>query len=206
MEILRFEESETPAPKRKRASKGWVALGLAASLMGVSTAFASSTININGNNLTPLGQGVSTAIACDNSITVTPDAGLDLPVEDTNTVLEELKPTFTLAGIRVADINNLAADPETGSGCLGLDFKIQVFKNQEIEAGDFRAVALSCSQLGLSGYDFVDGASNSQCVESENAIYFKVQDPTAYVHVLSSADFDYITLVSTSNHNYSHLA
>ena len=68
MEILRFDEPDAPTPKRKRPSKAWLALSLVAALMGVGTAFASSTININTNNLTPLGQGVSTATTCDSQI------------------------------------------------------------------------------------------------------------------------------------------
>ena len=195
MEILRFEESETPAPKRKRASKGWVALGLVASLMGVSTAFASSTININGNNLTPLGQGVSTATACDNSITITPNAGLTLPTEDTNTVLEELKPSFTLAGITISGIDYSVPNPETGAGCLGVDFKIQVFKNQPTGEDQFQAVALTCSQLNLVNVD----STISEC--TGDAIYFRDANASHVITLSSTSDFDYITLVST-HHEY----
>ena len=68
MEILRFEDTESPAPKRKHRSKGLVALGLVAALMGIGTAFASSTITVNGNNQVNLGQGVVTVSGCDSNI------------------------------------------------------------------------------------------------------------------------------------------
>ena len=68
MEILRFEDTESPAPKRKHRSKGLVALGLVAALMGIGTAFASSTITVNGTNQVNLGQGVVTVSGCDTNI------------------------------------------------------------------------------------------------------------------------------------------
>ena len=73
MEILRFDEPDAPTPKRKRPSKAWLALSLVAALMGVGTAFASSTINLNKIDL---GQGVTSLVACDNSIGVVPNTGL----------------------------------------------------------------------------------------------------------------------------------
>ena len=68
MEILRFEDTESPAPKRKHRSKGLVALGLVAALMGIGTAFASSTITVNVDNKVNLGQGVVTVSGCDSNI------------------------------------------------------------------------------------------------------------------------------------------
>ena len=68
MEILRFEEAATSAPKRKKSSKGYVALGLVATVFGLGSAFASSTIAINGTNEVNLGQGVVTVSGCDSNI------------------------------------------------------------------------------------------------------------------------------------------
>jgi hypothetical protein len=68
MEILRFEDTESPAPKRKHRSKGLIALGFVAALMGIGTAFASSTITVNGTNQVNLGQGVVTVSGCDTNI------------------------------------------------------------------------------------------------------------------------------------------
>lgn len=76
MEILRFEDTESPAPKRKHRSKGLVALGLVAALMGIGTAFASSTITVNGTNQVNLGQGVVTVSGCDSNIGFKPETKL----------------------------------------------------------------------------------------------------------------------------------
>jgi hypothetical protein len=68
MEILRFEEAGSPTLLRKRSSKGLIAIGLVATLFGISSAFASSTITINGTNQVSLGQGVVTVSGCDTNI------------------------------------------------------------------------------------------------------------------------------------------
>jgi len=68
MEILRFEQAPAEAPKRKKSSRSFLALGLVATLFGVSTAFASSTIAINNGADVQLGQGVVTVKGCDTNI------------------------------------------------------------------------------------------------------------------------------------------
>ena len=68
MEILRFEEAATTAPKRNKSSKGFLTLGLVATLFGIGSAFASSTITINATNAVDLGQGVVTVSGCDTNI------------------------------------------------------------------------------------------------------------------------------------------
>ena len=83
MEILRFEESDAPAPKKKRPSKGLLALGLVAALMGIGTAFASSTITLNKDNITPLGAGVTAVTTCDQEIGMVPQTDLVFDSEET---------------------------------------------------------------------------------------------------------------------------
>ena len=68
MEILRFEDQGPSAPHRKKSSRGFLIVGLIATLFGISSAFASSTITINGTNAVNLGQGVVTVSGCDSSI------------------------------------------------------------------------------------------------------------------------------------------
>jgi len=197
MEILRFDEPDAPTPKRKRPSKAWLALSLVAALMGVGTAFASSTININGNNLTPLGQGVSTATTCDSRIDVTPTAGLNTPIEDSSTALSDLKPSFYLSSIVVSGINNATPDPETGAGCLGVDFKVQVWKNKPTgEEGNVTATALDCTELGGASISIDGTGSNWKC--DGNAIFFRDALTSHTINLNASSDFDYITMVSTA--------
>jgi len=227
MEILRFDESDVPAPKRKRASKGWLALGLVATLMGVGTAFASSTININGNNLTPLGQGVSTATTCDDQVDVTPNAALILPTpspspsEDNLSQEETLDnaPTFRLGSITVSGVNANPTSPTTGIGCGGTDFKIEIYKNRKQgETETFKAERLTCTELGLSAYPKVtDGVGETDpeleftaCDSTsgnDGSIYFRVESaiadkdkPNSIFKIIlnASTEFDYVTLVSTN--------
>jgi hypothetical protein len=193
---------------------------MVAALMGVGTAFASSTININTNNLTPLGQGVATATTCDNTISVTPDAALALPTptpsasEDNLTQEETVSnaPTFKLGSITIGNVDARSINEETGVGCAGADFKVQVYKNRSTDGGaTFKAVQLSCSDLGATGdqwaiYDI--GGSNAamahQTCDGDGSIIFRVASTNIDITnakfeiVLNgSTDFDYITLVST---------
>jgi len=138
MEILRFDESETPVPKRKRASKGWVALGLVATLMGVSTAFASSTVKINDNNTASLGQGVVQVVTCDNQVNVNPVA--------LSVIADNETPTFRTKSIEISGIDQ---------ACNGNDFGIQVYEkyvglrpDEQDDREDTKLVP--CSYLGVS--------------------------------------------------------
>ena len=153
MEILRFDESDAPAPKRKSASKGWLALGLVATLMGVGTAFASSTININSNNIASLGQGVSVVTGCDDNITVSPVTGIDISGE---------KPSFNLSSIQVGGIdlrNRITTEgSDFGKGCAGQALKIQVFQMIDDSEDPSKPKPISCSSLvDDSNFDTADG-------------------------------------------------
>lgn len=225
MEILRFEEAPSGAPKRKKSSRSFLALGLVATLFGVSTAFASSTIQINGPaNLVALGQGVATVSGCDSDITVTPN-------KDANgfQLNDDAAPQFVLKNIVLdnVDTNPEGYDPlNPGQGCYTKDLQVQVFRKVP---GD-PAIQLTCTQLGAADFDLVNitddtnyptpGAkdpikhlNDSKCVEG--SIYFRVwskaataqpvNSPTAaYTINLSdgTANFDYITIVSTQNIAY----
>ena len=70
MEILRFEDAEKSAPNRKKSARGMFIVGLVATLFGVGTAFASTTITINSDEPIDVGQGVSAVSACDDNIKI----------------------------------------------------------------------------------------------------------------------------------------
>jgi hypothetical protein len=225
MEILRFEQAPSDAPKRKKSSRSFLALGLVATLFGVSTAFASSTIQINGTaNLVALGQGVATVSGCDTDITVTPNKD-----ENGFQLLDDTAPKFVLKNIV---LDNVDTNPEgydadnPGQGCYTKDLQVQVFRKVP---GD-PALQLTCTQLGAAAFDLVNitddraypdpGAkdsakhlNDSKCVDG--SIYFRVwskagtaqpvdSKTAAYTINLSdgTADFDYITIVSTQNIDY----
>jgi hypothetical protein len=215
MEILRFEEAPTSAPKRKKSSRGFIALGFVATLFGVSTAFASSTIQINSDRPIALGQGVSAVLGCDSEIMITPDAGLTTatatpsPGPSPDPIVAPA-PTFNLSKIVVGDIDTVATN-NAGEGCGGVDFKIQVFHTENLAEGAKKQTAYTCDELGSSYLEGSFGDLTSlECLSS--AIYFRVATEnlgtstnlspgSVTLTLLGNSDIDYITLVST-NHAY----
>lgn len=119
MEILRFEDSTSPAPKHKKSSKGYITLGFVAAVFGIGSAFASNTIAINDNAPIALGQGVTLVTACDDAISVVPIT--ELIVEDPG------GPTFYMTELQISGINSASKSPTTGVGCGGVTFDVQIY-------------------------------------------------------------------------------
>jgi hypothetical protein len=151
MQILRFEDAPEVAPKRKKSSAGWIGLGLVAALFGVSTAFASSSITINGDAPVALGQGVSAVTACDESIKISPSTGMKV-VGST--------PTFFLTSLSISEVDRVATNATTGLGCGGKTFDIQLFHG----TGGGTA-AYTCAELKHSSdseyVTYLDGTSKT---------------------------------------------
>lgn len=141
MEILRFEEASSTAPKRKKSSKGYLTVGFVAALFGISTAFASSTIAINGSTPIALGQGVSAVTACDPSITIIPSTSMTVDAE---------VPTFHLSTLQISGVDGATTNATTGLGCGGKTFDLQIFKT----ATDGSTSAYTCGDLNTTA----DGA------------------------------------------------
>ena len=128
MEILRFDDEPTATPKRKRSSRGLLAVAFFAMVLGVGSAFASSTISINGtSNQIDLGQGVSTVTACDTAIDIT--AATEISNLDTS-------PFFYLKSLVLKKINT------TTGGCAGKTLNIKIYHS---------ATAYTCEELGFTG-------------------------------------------------------
>ena len=150
MEILRFEEAPSGAPKRKKSSRSFLALGLVATLFGVSTAFATTTININNNKAISLGQGVNAFTACDEAIGLNPVTSLK---ED----LASFQFDQLIVGYDFPDglgegSKNYKIDshePRTdgvdkGLGCGGVDFLVKFYNKDNSEGAN---IPLTCSKL-----------------------------------------------------------
>ena len=168
MEILRFEEAPTNAPKRKKSSRGFIALGFVATLFGVSTAFASSTIQINSTNTIALGQGVSVFTTCDTEIGVEPQTRLNNDV--TAFSLKNVKVGSTVFG----GMNYLIDDRPSPDGCLGTDFVIKFYDST---SGTPTTPVDVC--LEANGFDGVSHTIDTTVIGSlyeckDNAIYFRV--------------------------------
>ena len=218
MEILRFEDTESPAPKRKHRSTGLVALGLVAALMGIGTAFASSTIQINGNNPVTLGQGVTQVTGCDSAISVTTAAGLSTPNINTSLATatpSALQPTFYLKNLILAEIDNNKFDATTGIGCGGKYLAVQVFHSVAGDTpGTTKEAARTCTELGFTGTEptsvrkvGTSGPTASATETCSNSIIYvgiPVGSLDDYSTTLSfptsvSSDLDYVTVVSTDS-------
>jgi hypothetical protein len=129
MEILRFEEATTTAPKRKKSSKGYLTIGFVAALFSVGSAFATTTSSININNRQPiaLGQGITTFTTCDSKIAILPKTKLNGEATD-----------FVLDKVIIGSVYGLGADKNdylidnsavsaSADGCLGVDFVIKFY-------------------------------------------------------------------------------
>ena len=201
MEILRFDDAGNSTPQRKKSSKGMLVVGLVATLFGISSAFASSTITINGSNSVDLAQGVVQVTGCDSNIGVQPVTALTK--NETGTVL--FKVTAVTVGYKY-DASTAGYIDTTE--CAGKAMKIQFYKNI---AGT--PSALTCSDLtgttdslgaSLTGKVSVtqtstSNATNFKCQSS--SIYFAVthtQEDINFINPTLNPDaFDYITIEST---------
>ena len=134
MEILRFEK-ESNNSNRKNSSRGWLAVAFFAVVLGVGSAFASSTININENKGIDIGQGVSLVTTCDDQIVVSAKSSIDTNAWDTNTASS--KPYFKLSGLVISGLD------VTSNGCGNKILDIQVYNSAKNVYG--------CSDFGLSG-------------------------------------------------------
>jgi hypothetical protein len=164
MEILRFEDSTSPAPKRKKSSKGYITLGFVAAVFGIGSAFATTTssINVNNGQNIALGQGITTFVTCDEFIAILPVTKLN--GDATNFVLDKVIVGAEYALDEEYKINAVGkeADP---AGCGGVEFKITFYKSN-----------IKANVCMGKGFETVVGASAPRCEES--SIFFTVVTDT----------------------------
>ena len=205
MEILRFDEAGSSTPRRKKSSRGMIIAGLIATLFGVGSAFASTTISINTDLPVSIGQGVIAATACDTAITTTATMG------ETSTVASP-KPSFYLSSMTVTNVDTgTASSANGGVGCTGKYLNLQIFHTDTATATN---LIYSCSALGLSTSptgNFVTVTSplstSSTCVSATGTIKFLIPDhgavsnPVYTIPFPSTApgDISYFTLVSSDS-------
>jgi hypothetical protein len=194
MEILRFEEATTTAPKRKKSSKGYLTAGFVATLFGLGSAFAtaSSSIQINEDLPISLGQGITAFTTCDNKIAVIPA-----------TTLNEARTTFGLTKVTIgATYNNdaeylISADP---GGCLGVDFVIKFYKTDTTPLD----VCESFTNVTDAG-SRLDPSEPTNFICFPDRIVFKVSQDTHEINFDGSDGtslFDRISIETTSGTNY----
>ena len=198
MEILRFEEASTSAPKRKKSSKGYLAVGLVATLFGVSSAFATNSITINNDQNISLGQGISTFTTCDSYIAVIPNTELNGDLETFGLTSVTIGALYDdkLPGTDPKHVPNTEFRIDNSSGkCLNADFAVKFYdgENSPVDVCD-TDIADFVNVTTAAG-----GATQSDC--SANTIFFRV---TATSHVInfggeSGTDFfDHISIETTT--------
>jgi hypothetical protein len=201
MEILRFEEATTTAPKRKKSSKGYLTLGFVAALFSVGSAFATTTSSININNREPiaLGQGITTFTTCDSKIAIIPVTKLN--TDATDFVLDKV----TIGAVYGSGsdkndylINNDAVSA-SAEGCLGVDFVIKFYKGTSGDA--INACEHFVDVSGAAEYDsfrcFSDGVNSR--------IIFKVSTHSHNINfddAVGTSFFDRISIETTSGTDY----
>jgi hypothetical protein len=215
MSILDLGGPVERSPRKKRAVKVWVGIGLIAAVLGIGSTLAAN-ITINGGNTTEFGQGVQRTIYCgtgrdiEAKISVTPLANFDntafngetrtsnsndrnqprsqsAQAEDDSNQVDVGK--FFLGGIRVSDIP---------SECSGVDFVVTVYDN----AGNPTPLVLD-SQNGMTSPTvwFVNGCTSriQDCMSDSSTAIIAAgghggvlsSDRTGYVKALGA------TLINT---------
>jgi hypothetical protein len=204
MQILRFDDEGVKAPSRKKSSRSLLILGLVGALFGISSAFASSTININGTNTIDLAQGVVSVTGCDAKIGVQPVTFLTK--DDTGTAI--FRVSAVTIGYKYNNTNDGWIDT---SSCSGKQMKIQFYKDiagtptpltcaQLTGTTDALGTTLtSANQMTVSQTSDPTQSTSFKCQSS--AIYFDVthtQENIGFFSPKLNPDaFDYITVEST---------
>jgi hypothetical protein len=192
MEILRFEEAPTNAPKRKKSSRSFIALGFVATLFGVSTAFASSTITINNDAPIALGQGVSVFTTCDKFIGVNPVTALDSD-------LSKFKLTSVAIGteyvsdpdVPIADRDNYFID----SSCNGTNFVVKFYQSPS-------TIPVN---ICTDDYKVTVPSAGSKYLCTSSGIYFEVsttQHPILFGASIAPDFFDHISIETTIDNKF----
>ena len=197
MEILRFEEVGSPTPLRKKSSRGMIIAGLVATLFGIGSAFASTSISINSGNAVGVGSGVSLVTACDTAITLAPHSVVVTGGDS--------GPVFNTDYIAISNVDTATTSVSTGLGCGGQYFDLQVFTGATSSA-----VAYTCTKLNHDlGFNvtYDDGTPkviSATC--SSSIISFQIPtgilaaNPVFTVPFTSAnLDISYLTLVSRSS-------
>ena len=204
MEILRFEEAPTGAPKRKKSSRSFIALGFVATLFGVSTAFASSTITINNpENTIALGQGVSVFTTCDTEIGVEPITSLD------STDVSKFGLTKVVIGSTKFSDDDAYLINNNSPGCLGTDFAVK-FYDSTLSGGLKTTPINVCTGYGFSRVSHTlagtpPTTSDSTYICKDSTIYFQVLKSSHSIEFDGSAStdfFDRISLETTTVPSY----
>ena len=225
MQILRFDDEGVKAPNRKKSSRSLLILGLVGALFGISSAFASSTIQINSGNPVDLGQGVVTVSGCDSNIGFKPE-----------TVLTDSATAFRVQDFIIGyDYDGTGKGKVDSEACLGKQIKITLYKDKvgggvdqvtcastyNGSADNGKNLKASKLRVGAYGIDIKNdlGYLTPFKCGSDGSVYYEIShfgvrdpftrsamDETTYVYwpaqsgfEFNADSFDHITIESVSN-------
>jgi hypothetical protein len=126
MEILKFDESGSSSPSRKRSGRSAILVTFVALVFGAGTALASGTLTINAGDDIELAQGVTQTTQCDTNVDISLETAL---------VFDNPNPSkFYLKKLNVSRISDQ---------CLGKTLRLKVYDAD----GDIRTIC----QIGDTG-------------------------------------------------------
>ena len=139
MEILKFDESASSSPSRKRSGRGAILVTFVALVFGAGTALASGTLTVNGpSNQIQLTQAVATTAQCDDDVTI----GLETVYSDAG---------FKLSKVKVSAINDTA--------CATKYMKIRVYPSSGTTPVVFCGSETGCFETGTAYSKAISGST-----------------------------------------------
>ena len=150
MEILKFDESGSSSPSRKRSGRGALLVTFVALVFGAGTALASGTLTVNGpSNEIQLTQAVADTAQCDNDVTI----GLETVYSDTG---------FKLSKVKVSTIDNTA--------CASKYMKIRVYPSTGDTPLPFCTSETNCFDGGTSYSKPISGTTLDFTISSPSLV------------------------------------
>ena len=147
MEILKFDDEKSPAP-RKRSGRGAILVAFIAVALGAGTALASGTLAINTNNTIALDQGVASTVQCDtDGITVSLGTDYDTSLSD-----------FVLSSINISGI-----DVSSTPSCLDKYLTVKIYD----QSGNLKIFCINGTDTGCQA----DGKSAKLKVADSSLSY-----------------------------------
>jgi hypothetical protein len=218
MEILRFEEAPSGAPKRKKSSRSFLALGLVATLFGISTAFASSTITINSDNNVNLGQGVVTVSGCDSNIGFKPVTKLSSNATDFQVTDFIIGDDWNSDGGGLIDTTacdlkqmKITLYKDKVGGGVDLVTCASTYNSTPAGGNSLKATEVGIGKNGTANSNFAEYVADFKC-SSDGAFYFEMNKlkgsqtgSTMRIHwydqvgyIFKADTFDHVTIESVS--------
>ena len=160
MEILNLGGSHEPSARpTKKKFKVVLGIGLLAGVLGLGSTLA-ATINLGTGATVEFGQGISATTACDSDVTVVPGSTFKNAAGTAG--------DFQLTSITISNINSVANDTSTGTGCGGQTFILHAYTDDGTMATNYAVGGDKVSPLYL-GWNYASAVVGGITVSSYKA-------------------------------------